>query len=87
MFTIYHRSYSSDSDTALECYDSDPSYMRPTISSIFRSRSKSAVRKSYADESLSDTEGGNKAPFVVRHVGLAKVISHFNNLFFLFTKL
>ncbi|XP_060605908.1 spermatogenesis-associated protein 6-like isoform X3 [Ruditapes philippinarum] len=62
------RSYSSDSDSALESYDSDPSYMRPTISSIFRSRSKSGVRKSYADESLSDTEGGNKAPFVVRHL-------------------
>ncbi|XP_045157502.2 spermatogenesis-associated protein 6-like isoform X3 [Mercenaria mercenaria] len=62
------RSYSSDSDSALESYDSDPSYMRPTISSIFRSRSKSGVRKSYADESLSDTEAGNKAPFVVRHL-------------------
>ncbi|XP_060605913.1 spermatogenesis-associated protein 6-like isoform X7 [Ruditapes philippinarum] len=35
---------------------------------ISRSRSKSGVRKSYADESLSDTEGGNKAPFVVRHL-------------------
>lgn len=66
------RSYSSDSDSALESYDSDPSYMRPTISSIFRSRSKSGVRKSYDDESLSDTETGNKPPFVVRHVGLAK---------------
>ncbi|XP_045157513.2 spermatogenesis-associated protein 6-like isoform X12 [Mercenaria mercenaria] len=31
-------------------------------------RSKSGVRKSYADESLSDTEAGNKAPFVVRHL-------------------
>ncbi|XP_045157506.2 spermatogenesis-associated protein 6-like isoform X6 [Mercenaria mercenaria] len=35
---------------------------------ISRSRSKSGVRKSYADESLSDTEAGNKAPFVVRHL-------------------
>ncbi|XP_060605914.1 spermatogenesis-associated protein 6-like isoform X8 [Ruditapes philippinarum] len=40
------RSYSSDSDSALESYDSDPSYMRPTISSIFRSRSKSGLEDS-----------------------------------------
>ncbi|XP_045157507.2 spermatogenesis-associated protein 6-like isoform X7 [Mercenaria mercenaria] len=39
-------SYSSDSDSALESYDSDPSYMRPTISSIFRSRSKSGLEDS-----------------------------------------
>lgn len=31
-------------------------------------RSKSGVRKSYDDESLSDTETGNKPPFVVRHL-------------------
>jgi len=59
-----HRS--SDSDT--EEFDSDPSYMRPTISSIFRSRSRSGVCKSYDDESLSDSEYGSKPPFVVRHV-------------------
>ena len=46
--------------------------MRPTISSIFRSRS--AVRTSYSDESLSDTEAGNKAPFVVRHVRLKQFV-------------
>ncbi|XP_052777263.1 spermatogenesis associated 6-like protein isoform X8 [Mya arenaria] len=57
------RSYSSDSEDEAE-YDSEPSYMRPTVSSIFRSRSKSGVRSS--DESMSEETG--KAPFVVRHL-------------------
>ncbi|XP_060605917.1 spermatogenesis-associated protein 6-like isoform X11 [Ruditapes philippinarum] len=39
-----------------------------TCRSLTEDMSKSGVRKSYADESLSDTEGGNKAPFVVRHL-------------------
>ncbi|XP_052238089.1 spermatogenesis-associated protein 6-like isoform X2 [Dreissena polymorpha] len=63
--TITSGAYSSDSEDS-EGYDSDPSYMRPTISSIFRSRSKSGVRNSYDDENLSDETG--KAPFVVRHL-------------------
>ncbi|XP_052240399.1 spermatogenesis-associated protein 6-like isoform X5 [Dreissena polymorpha] len=43
--TITSGAYSSDSEDS-EGYDSDPSYMRPTISSIFRSRSKSGLDKS-----------------------------------------
>ncbi|XP_052238095.1 spermatogenesis-associated protein 6-like isoform X7 [Dreissena polymorpha] len=43
--TRAYRAYSSDSEDS-EGYDSDPSYMRPTISSIFRSRSKSGLDKS-----------------------------------------
>ncbi|XP_052777259.1 uncharacterized protein LOC128214684 isoform X5 [Mya arenaria] len=39
------RSYSSDSEDEAE-YDSEPSYMRPTVSSIFRSRSKSGLETS-----------------------------------------
>ncbi|XP_045157509.2 spermatogenesis-associated protein 6-like isoform X9 [Mercenaria mercenaria] len=39
-----------------------------TCSAFNEDMSKSGVRKSYADESLSDTEAGNKAPFVVRHL-------------------
>lgn len=80
-FTISRRSYSSDSDSALESYDSDPSYMRPTLSSIFRSRSKSAVCT--YDGSYSDSEA-NKAPFVVRHVGHAKIISPIFQLYTFF---
>ncbi|WAR22958.1 SPA6L-like protein [Mya arenaria] len=38
-------SYSSDSEDEAE-YDSEPSYMRPTVSSIFRSRSKSGLETS-----------------------------------------
>ena len=75
--SVHCRSVESESDS--DDYSIwDPPFMRPTISSILHSRSRSAVRRSFDDESLSaselDTSG--KPPFVVRHVGLhCRVVS------------
>ena len=75
--SVHHRSLDSDSDS--DDYSIlDPSYMRPTISSILHSRSRSAVRSSFDDESLSslDLDTSGKPPFVVRHVRLhCRVVS------------
>ena len=72
-FFICSLGRSLDSDSDSDDYSIlDPPYMRPTISSILHSRSRSAVRRSFDDESLSssDLDTSGKPPFVVRHVGL-----------------
>ena len=70
LFSVHHllfvccRSLDSDEES-----DYEPSYMRPTVSSILHSRSKSAVRNTFDDDSLSsDPDTSGKPPFVVRHV-------------------